>query len=182
MTDQGHDLPNGKRVGDEPAPLDDGEILEDPRRGGIPGDDAGRRVAAGGSGVFPASAGWPEGDMELRREGEWGQGDRGLAGYEDSGRSELTLGGDATDTGARALGRDDDLPGGGPTSGGTLGHPTPDEGAHRISRSEPSTAGEPGPADASTSELGLSTHHVAGEPGPSDEANAGLGIPPEGGD
>jgi hypothetical protein len=63
---------------------------EEPGAAGMPGDGAGRREEPGRTGVHPASAGWPEGDMELVREGEWGQGERGLAGYEDHGESELS--------------------------------------------------------------------------------------------
>jgi hypothetical protein len=63
-----------------------------PRAAGMPGDGAGQREEPGRTGVHPASAGWPEGEMELVREGAWGQGDRGLAGYEDHGESELASG------------------------------------------------------------------------------------------
>jgi hypothetical protein len=66
-----------------------------PTGGGMPGDGAGRREEPGRTGVHPASAGWPEGSMELIREGEWGQGERGLAGQDDHGESELWLPGDA---------------------------------------------------------------------------------------
>jgi hypothetical protein len=70
-----------------------GEIPgEEPSHGaGMPGDGAGRREDPGRTGVHPASAGWPEGEMEIVREGEWGQGERGLGGYEDHGESELSL-------------------------------------------------------------------------------------------
>ena len=49
-----------------------------------------RREEPGDTGVHPGSAGWPEGDMPIRRQGEWGQGPRGLEGSEDSGESELS--------------------------------------------------------------------------------------------
>lgn len=56
---------------------------------GQPGGGRGRRDEVGGSGVYPASgAEVPEG-ADVRTPAEWGQGDRGAAGYEDSGRSEL---------------------------------------------------------------------------------------------
>ena len=62
---------------------------EERRESGRPGGGAGRRDEVGGSGVYPASAGnAPEG-AEIRTQAGWGQGDRGAAGYEDSGSSEL---------------------------------------------------------------------------------------------
>ena len=67
-----------------------GPLEPDPHGAGMPGEGAGQREDPGQTGVHPASAGWPEGDMKLVREGEWGQGDRGLAGYEDHGDSELS--------------------------------------------------------------------------------------------
>lgn len=54
---------------------------------GIPGGGRGRRDAVGGSGVYPASAGQAPPGSVPRTQAEWGQGDRGAAGYEDSGRS-----------------------------------------------------------------------------------------------
>lgn len=59
------------------------------RESGVPGGGAGRRDEVGGSGVYPASAGSAPGDAVVRTPAEWGQGDRGAAGYEDSGCSEL---------------------------------------------------------------------------------------------
>jgi hypothetical protein len=50
----------------------------------------GRRDETGHSGVYPMSA--PEGaspDAELKGEAAWGQGDRGAAGYDDHGDSEV---------------------------------------------------------------------------------------------
>ena len=73
---------------------------------GMPGDGAGRREEPGRTGVHPASAGWPEGDMEIVREGEWGQGEGqheghgesqgelGLRGSDDPSEPELWLPGD----------------------------------------------------------------------------------------
>lgn len=56
---------------------------------GEPGGGRGRRDEVGGSGVYPASgAEVPEG-ADVRTPAEWGQGRRGAAGFEDSGRSEL---------------------------------------------------------------------------------------------
>lgn len=56
---------------------------------GAPGGGAGRRDEVGGSGVHPASSGQAPADAEIRTPASWGQGDRGAAGYEDSGDSEL---------------------------------------------------------------------------------------------
>lgn len=63
---------------------------EDERReSGLPGGGAGRKDEVGGSGVYPASAGKAPEDAELKSQAGWGQGDRGPAGAEDSGSSEL---------------------------------------------------------------------------------------------
>lgn len=61
----------------------------DRRESGQPGGGAGRRDDVGKSGVYPASGPMPAGPAELRQPAAWGQGERGAAGYEDSGRSEL---------------------------------------------------------------------------------------------
>jgi hypothetical protein len=58
---------------------------------GRPGGGRGRQDEVGGSGVYPASAGNAPDDVEFRTQAEWGQGDRGAEGYEDSGQSELNL-------------------------------------------------------------------------------------------
>jgi len=51
--------------------------------GGMPGEGAGRRDEASGSGVYPASSGqWPD-DAVARTEGEWGRGG------DDAGTSEI---------------------------------------------------------------------------------------------
>ncbi len=60
------------------------------RESGMPGGGAGRREEAGGSGVYPASGPEPEENAPYHGMASWGQGERGAAGYEDSGRSELT--------------------------------------------------------------------------------------------
>jgi hypothetical protein len=65
---------------------------EQKRESGLPGGGAGRRDEVGRSGVFPASS--AEGaspEAEFRAEPAWGQGERGAAGYEDSGSSELNF-------------------------------------------------------------------------------------------
>ncbi|RPI84777.1 MAG: BON domain-containing protein [Chloroflexi bacterium] len=46
----------------------------------------------GRSGVYPASGPMPPRDAEIRGMMEWGQGERGAAGYYDSGESELRIG------------------------------------------------------------------------------------------
>jgi hypothetical protein len=61
------------------------------RESGEPGGGRGRREVVRGSGVYPASGPLPRGRAPVRTEAEWGQGTRGAAGYEDSGRSGLNL-------------------------------------------------------------------------------------------
>ena len=62
------------------------------RESGMPGGGQGRRDETGRSGVYPASSaeGAPA-DAPIRTEAEWGQGERGAGGYEDSGSSELNF-------------------------------------------------------------------------------------------
>lgn len=64
-------------------------MSEKKRESGHPGGGQGRRDEVGGSGVHPASAGKAPEDAELRNQAGWGQGERGPAGYHDSGSSEL---------------------------------------------------------------------------------------------
>lgn len=56
---------------------------------GVPGGGKGRRDEVGRSGVYPASEieEAPD-DVEIRQPAEWGQGERGAAGYYDHGDSE----------------------------------------------------------------------------------------------
>ncbi|HEU4792690.1 MAG TPA: hypothetical protein VFS96_03435 [Nitrolancea sp.] len=58
---------------------------------GLPGGGKGRKEKPGRSGVYPMSAGVmpPSGDAPVRDMNEFGQGERGAAGYEDHGSSEL---------------------------------------------------------------------------------------------
>lgn len=56
---------------------------------GLPGGGAGRVEVARGSGVYPMSGPLPPGDAPTVAPAAWGQGDRGAAGYEDHGESEL---------------------------------------------------------------------------------------------
>lgn len=56
---------------------------------------AGLRDEVGRSGIYPVSGPLPKNEAPIRSQMEWGQGERGVAGYEDSGSSELTyLGGE----------------------------------------------------------------------------------------
>lgn len=58
---------------------------------GMPGGGAGRIDEVGGSGVYPASGPLPQGNAPVQGEASWGQGDRGAAGYQDSGSSEINM-------------------------------------------------------------------------------------------
>jgi hypothetical protein len=64
------------------------------RESGQPGGGQGRRDEVGGSGVYPKSAGDIPEDAVIRTPQQWGQGDRGAEGYQDSGGSELIPQGD----------------------------------------------------------------------------------------
>jgi hypothetical protein len=60
------------------------------RESGLPGGGKGRVDVVGSSGVYPISGpARPKGGAPLRNMASWGQGDRGAAGYEDSGGSGL---------------------------------------------------------------------------------------------
>ncbi len=88
------------------------EPIGDPRESGNPGGGAGRRDEVGPTGVYPMSGGIPKGKhLEVRTPAAWGQGERGAAGYDDSGGSELIY-------------RDGQLLGG--TTAGPGGEPTID--------------------------------------------------------
>lgn len=58
---------------------------------GNPGGGRGRVDQVGGSGVYPASGPWPNENAPVQGESSWGQGERGAAGYQDSGSSELNI-------------------------------------------------------------------------------------------
>ncbi len=49
------------------------------------------RDEVGRSGVYPVSGPLPESDAPIRGQLEWGQGERGAAGYENHGSSELSF-------------------------------------------------------------------------------------------
>lgn len=60
------------------------------RESGRPGGGKGRTDVVGKSGVYPMSAKErPKGTAPIRPMASWGQGERGAAGYEDAGGSEL---------------------------------------------------------------------------------------------
>ncbi len=61
------------------------------RETGEPGGGAGRKDEVGRSGVYPMSGPHPSGPAEIKEQTSWGQGERGAAGYEDHGGSELTF-------------------------------------------------------------------------------------------
>lgn len=66
----------------------------DASRGGVYRNPAGvgRREDVGGSGVYPASGPLPDKNAEAQGMASWGQGERGAAGYQDHGDSELRIG------------------------------------------------------------------------------------------
>ncbi len=57
---------------------------------GQPGGGQGRKDELGHSGVYPFSSPRAPSSAEVRNAGTWGQGERGAAGYEDHGGSQLT--------------------------------------------------------------------------------------------
>ena len=63
---------------------------DDRRESGQPGGGQGRIDEVGGSGVYPVSSSeGARGDAEIHTPGSWGQGERGAAGYQNHGDSEL---------------------------------------------------------------------------------------------
>lgn len=64
---------------------------EDSKRdSGVPGGGRGRKDEVGRSGVYPMSGPHPAGNVGMKQQASWGQGERGAAGFEDHGRSELS--------------------------------------------------------------------------------------------
>ncbi len=62
---------------------------ETTRESGLPGGGKGRRDEVGRSGVYPVSEiEAAPADAVIRGQMEWGQGERGAAGFEDHGDSE----------------------------------------------------------------------------------------------
>jgi hypothetical protein len=62
---------------------------EKKRESGVPGGGKGRKDEVGHSGVYPMSGPLPKGDAKLEDMGAWGQGEEGIAGYEEAGGSEI---------------------------------------------------------------------------------------------
>jgi hypothetical protein len=56
---------------------------------GVPAGGKGRRDVTGMTNVYPASGQMPSQDAPIQPMGSWGQGERGPAGYYDSGGSEI---------------------------------------------------------------------------------------------
>lgn len=94
------------RGGNPPSSMKPGADMNE---SGQPGGGAGRTDQVGDTGVYPASDmdEAPE-DAELHGMASWGQGERGAAGYEDSGSSELTGLGEETDLGSVIPGPDEE--------------------------------------------------------------------------
>ncbi|HEY2972022.1 MAG TPA: CBS domain-containing protein [Pyrinomonadaceae bacterium] len=75
-----------KRIANDKGRKTEAERL---RESGMPGGGQGRKDRIEKSGVYPAYA-LPKGPARMMHgEASWGQGERGAAGYEDSGGSEL---------------------------------------------------------------------------------------------
>jgi len=72
----------------EQARSGESKANKDAKDSGKPGGGTGRREEVRGSGVYPASGPWPEGDAPFESEAAWGQGKRGAKGYQDHGTSE----------------------------------------------------------------------------------------------
>jgi hypothetical protein len=95
---------------------------EQERESGMPGGGAGRTDTPGHTGVYPMSGPLPPGEAKIRTPAAWGQGERGAAGYEDHGGSELTIYGEGQ------------LVGG--LTAGPSGEPTPERASPPAQRTE----------------------------------------------
>lgn len=81
-------MASNKNQTPEPTPDDTG--ADERRESGHPGGGKGRTDEVGHSGVQPVSIPHtPLADAAVRTMAEWGQGERGAAGYDDHGESEL---------------------------------------------------------------------------------------------
>ncbi len=108
-----------------------GSSEEQKRESGQPGGGKGRRDEVGRSGIYPMSGPHPEGSAEIRTQSAFGQGEKGAAGYEDHGGSELSKMGDAV-VGGYNIG-----PGGEPLPGTNEATPLPRaEGTREIPRND----------------------------------------------
>lgn len=66
------------------------ESGEERAKSGQPGGRQGRVDEVGHTGIYPGPGPTPAGDADIRFAAAWGQGERGAAGYEDSGVSEIS--------------------------------------------------------------------------------------------
>jgi hypothetical protein len=88
-----HEIPPDELDVEQPGTEPESNEGDPSKRGGMPGDGAGRRDEIGGStGVhlFSETEAAEAADMPIRTSAEWGQGERGPAGYDDAGSSELS--------------------------------------------------------------------------------------------
>jgi uncharacterized membrane protein len=92
----------------QPAKSGDGEPAAEQADSGMPGGGRGRIDRVGHTGVYPASDPDAPPDAEAQGMASWGQGERGAAGYEDSGGSEISGLGEETDFGSVVPGPDQD--------------------------------------------------------------------------
>ena len=84
------------------------ETKSPPKRGAGSSAADNRRDEVGRSGVYPASGPLPPGEAEVHSMPAWGQGERGAAGYEDSGSSEIWFTQqELADLGRTGVGRDE---------------------------------------------------------------------------
>jgi uncharacterized membrane protein len=85
---------------EQPAKSGTGEPAAAQADSGMPGGGKGRIDRVGHTGVYPASDPNAPPDAEAQGMASWGQGERGAAGYEDSGESEISGLGEETDFGS----------------------------------------------------------------------------------
>jgi hypothetical protein len=96
MTDN-KDKDHEKQMAKKFSPVS--ESAEKKKDSGKPGGGAGRVEEVKGSGVYPASGPLPEDNAPYEGQMSFGQGQRGEAGYYDSGDSEIMSVGGVKDTG-----------------------------------------------------------------------------------
>jgi uncharacterized membrane protein len=92
----------------QPAKSGDGQPAAEQADSGMPGGGKGRIDRVGHTGVYPASDPDAPPDAEAQGMASWGQGERGAAGYEDSGESEVSGLGEETDFGSVIPGPEQD--------------------------------------------------------------------------
>ncbi len=98
------------------------EQAREKKDSGRPGGGAGRREKVEGSGVYPASGPLPPDNAPYKSEGEFGQGKRGAAGYNDSGDSELLTYEGTPDLGGEPQGATPAQPSSGQKQGSSSGN------------------------------------------------------------